>query len=157
MVDAQRWTKFVHGSCPWSLMFFFSPPPLFSAWILTLYSPSQLILIFHPSIRQTPTRVLVPSAASPYFLLVATIEATLPRSLFSSMRLGRLLAHSMQRWRLLLKPIPHCIPVRVPFFSFFLLGALWRLPLMTCRFFLLGLRMPRTWSSSTAFLDYLVF
>ena len=105
----------------------------FGAWILTLYSPSQLILTFHLSIRQVTTRVPVPSAASPHFLLVAITEATLFRGLFPSMWLGRLLAHSMRMWCLFLEPLPHCTPVRVPFYSPFLLGALWRLPLMTCR------------------------
>ena len=122
-----------------------------------LYSPSQLILTFHLLIRLVTTRVPVPSAASPYFLLVAIIETTLFRSLFSSMWLGRLLAHSMQRRHLFLELLPHCTPVRVPFYSPFLLGALWRLSLMTCRSSLLGLGMSRTGSSSAASLGYLVF
>ena len=36
--------------------------PFFGAWILTLYSPSQLILTFHLSIRQVTTRVPVSSS-----------------------------------------------------------------------------------------------
>ena len=120
----------------------------------TLYNPSQLILTFHLSIRQVTTRVPVPSATSPHFLLVAITEATLFRGLFPSMWLGRLLAHSMRRWRLFLEPLPHCTLVRVPFYSPFLLGALWRLPLMTCRSSLLGLRMPRTGSFSAASLGH---
>ena len=55
---------------------------LFREWILTLYSPSQLILTFHLLIRQVTTRMLVPSAAFPHFLLVAIIEATLFRGPF---------------------------------------------------------------------------
>ena len=165
MVNAQRWTKFVHGPCPLSLMFllFISsfwiqsfPPPL-GAWILTLYSPSQLILTFYLSIRQVTTRVSVPSAASPHFLLVAITEATLFMGLFPSMWLGRLLAHLMWRWRLFLEPLPHCTPVRVLFYSPFLLGALWGLPLMMCRSSLLSLGMPRTGSSSAASLGHLDF
>ena len=131
--------------------------PSFDAWILTLYSPSQLILTFHLLIKQVTTRVLVPSTASPHFLLVAITETTLFRGLFPSMWLGRLLTHSIRRWRLFLEPLPHCTPVQVPFYSPFLLGALWRLPLMTCRSSLLGLRMPRTGSSSTASLGHLDF
>ena len=50
---------------------------LFREWILTLYSPSQLILTFHLLIRQVTTRMLVPSAAFPHFLLVAVTETTL--------------------------------------------------------------------------------
>ena len=132
-------------------------PAFSSAWILTLYSPSQLILTFHLSIRQIPTRVPVPSAASPYILLVAITKATLFRSLFPSMWLGRLLVHSMWRWRLLLEPLPHRTSMRVSFYSPFLMGALWRLPLMTCRSSFLSLGMPRTGSSSAASLSYLVF
>ena len=170
-----HWTVVSHGvhggraevnqDCPWILsmklnVLIIPPPflaPLFGTWILTLYSPSQLILTFHLSIRQIPTRVPVSSTVSSYFLLVAIIETTLFRGLFPSMWLGRLLAHSMRRWRPLLEPIPHCTPLRVPFYSPFLLGALWRLPLMTCRSSLLGLGMLRTQSSSAAFLGYLVF
>ena len=161
MVGAQRWTRFTQGSCPWSFLVFLflslfgyhgSSPSFFGALAFALYIPSQLILTFHLLIRQIPTRVPVPSTASPHFLLVAIIETTLFRGLFPSMWLGRLLAHSMWRWCLLLEPIPHCTPVRVPF-----LGALWRLPLMTCRSSLLGLGMPRTGLSSTASLGHLDF
>ena len=165
MVDAQRWTKCVYGPCPLNLMFLlflslfgYNCFRLFiGAWILTLYSPSQLILTFHLSIRQVTTRVSVPSAAFPYFLLVAITETTLLRGLFPSMWLGCLLAHSMRRWHLFLEPLPHCTHVRVPFYSPFLLGALWRLPLMTYRSSLLGLRMPRAGSSSAASLGHLDF
>ena len=129
----------------------------FGAWILTLYSPSQLILTFHLLIRQVTTRVSVPSATFPHFLLVAITEITLFMGLFPSMWLGHLLAHLMRRWCLFLEPLPHCTPVRVLFYSPFLLGALWGLPLMTCRSSLLGLGMPRTGSSSAASLGHLNF
>ena len=135
---------------------FFSRP-LSYGWILTLYSPFQSILTFHLLIKQATTRVLVPSAASPHFVLVVITETTLFRCLFPLMWSGRLLAHSMRRWRLFLEPLPHYTPVQVPFYSPFLLGTLWRLPLMTCRSSLLGLGMPRTGSSSAASLGYLVF
>ena len=171
-MDAQRWIKFLHGPCPLSFMFLLSLCALvtmvqesihnallssFGAWILTLYSPSQLILTFHLLIRQVTTRVLVPSAAFPHFLLVAITEATLFRGLFPSMWPGRLLAHSMRRWRLFLEPLPLRTPKWVPFYSPFLLGALWRLLLMTYRSSLLSLGIPRTGSSLAASLGYLVF
>ena len=57
-------------------------PSFCHGWILTLYSPSQLILTFHLLIRQITTRVLVPSVAFPHFLLVAVAEATLFRGPF---------------------------------------------------------------------------
>ena len=136
---------------------FFRSPPFFGAWLLTLNSPSQLILTFHLSIRQIHTRVPVPSAAFPHFLLIAITEATLFRDLFPSMWLGHLLAHSMWRWRLFLEPFPHRTPGRVPFYSPFLLRALWKLPLMTCRYSLLVLGMPRIGSSSVASLGRLDF
>ena len=149
-MDAQRWTKFVHwASCSYYSFHFLVTivsTSSFGAWIFTLYSPSQLILTFHLSIRQVTTRVPVPSAASPHFLLVAIIETP-----------GRLLAHSMRRWRLFLEPLPHYTPVQVPFYSPFLLGALWRLPLMTCCSSLLVLGMPRTGLSSVASLGHLDF
>ena len=133
------------------------PPSLSQGWILTLYSTSQLILTFHLLIRQVTTRVLVPSAAFPHFLLVAITEATLFRGLFPSMWPGRLWAHSMRRWQLFLEPLPHCTPVRVLLYSSFLLRVLWALPLMACRSSPLGFGMPRTGSSSAAFLGHLDF
>ena len=133
------------------------PPPSSHGWIFTLYSPSQLILTFHLLIRQVTTQVLVPSAAFPHFLLVAITETTLFRGFFSSMWPGRLWAHSMRRWQLFLEPLPHYTPVRVLLYSSFLLGALWGLPLMACRFSLLGVGMPRTGSSSATFLSHLDF
>ena len=72
-------------------------PPFLGASAFSLYSPSQLILTFHLLIRQVPTRVPIPSAASPYFLLVALTKATLFRSLFLLIWLVRLWPHSMRR------------------------------------------------------------
>ena len=129
----------------------------FGAWILTLYSPSQLILTFYLSIKQVTTRVPISSASSPHLLLVAITETTLLRGLFPSMWLGCLLAYSMWRWYLFLEPLPHCTHMRVSFYSPFLLGALWRLPLMTYRSSLLSLGMPRAGSSSTTSLGHLDF
>ena len=181
MVIAQRWTKFVQedflsgtacvapvlGPCPMSLMFLLFLLLLvtmvqefllfFGTLILTLYSPPQLILTFYLLIRQVTTWMSVPSAAFPHFLLVAITETILFRGLFSSMWLGRLLAHSMRRWRLFLEPLPHCIPMWVLFYLPFLLEAFWGLPLLTCRYSLLGLGMPRIGSSSTTSLGHLNF
>ena len=93
---------FLYPRLQWSkrryiMLLFFLPSPFWRGWILTLYSPSQLILTFHLLIKQVTTWVLVPSAAFPHFLLVAITEATLFRGLFPSMWSGRLLAHSMRR------------------------------------------------------------
>ena len=137
------------------MAFFLSPP--FGASIFTLYSPSWLILALHLLIRQVPIQVSVPSAASPYFLLVAITETTLFRRLFSLIWLGRLWTHSMRRGRIYLEPSPHRTPMWVPFYSPLLLGAFWRLPLMACHSSLRSLGMPRTGSSSAASLGYLVF
>ena len=131
--------------------------PFSSGWILTLYSPSQLILTFHLLIRQVTIWVLVPSVAFPHFLLVAITEATLFKGLFLSMWPGRLLVYLMRRWRLFLEPLSHCTPVRVLSYSPFLLEALWGLPLMACRSSLLGLGMSRTRSSSATSLGHLDF
>ena len=60
----------------------FSQPPL-GALTFTLYSLSWLILALHLLIKQVPTLVPVPSVVSPCFLLVAMIEVTLSRRLFS--------------------------------------------------------------------------
>ena len=49
---------------------------------LTLYSPSQLILTLHLLIMQITTRVLVPSATFPNFLLVAATNPALFRGPF---------------------------------------------------------------------------
>ena len=55
----------------------------FGAWILMLYSPSQLILSFHLSNGQVTTWVPVPSAASPPFSVscnnrIHTIQGSFP-------------------------------------------------------------------------------
>ena len=71
-------------------------PPFFGAQVFTLYSPSWLILTLHLLIRQVSIQTPVPSAASPYFLLVAVTETTLFRHLLSLIWLGRLWAHLMQ-------------------------------------------------------------
>ena len=60
-----------------------------------LDSPFRLILSLHLFIRQAPIRIPVPSAASPYFLLVALSETTLFRHLFSLIWLGHLRARLM--------------------------------------------------------------
>ena len=138
-------------------MLFIFFPSLSRGWILTLYSPSQLILTFHLLIKQVTTWVLVPSVTFPHFLLITITEATLFRDLFPLMWSGCLLVHSMRMWQLFLEPLPHRTPVRVLLYSSFLLGALWGLPLMACRYSLLGFGMPRTGSSSTAFLGHLDF
>ena len=116
-----------------------------------------MILTLHLLIRQEPVRVSVPSAASPYFLLVTIIEVTLFMSLFPSIWIGRLWAHSMRRWHPLLEPLPLRTPTWVPFDSPLPLGVLWRLPLMTCHSSLWSLGMSRTGSSSAASFGCLIF
>ena len=61
----------------------FPSPPFFSALTFTLYSPSWLILSLHLLVRQVLTSVPVPSAVPSYFLLVAMIEVTPSKRLFS--------------------------------------------------------------------------
>ena len=65
----------------WFLALFPSPP--FGALTFTLYSPSWLILALHLLVRQVLTSVPVPSAVPSYFLLVAMIEVTSSKRLFS--------------------------------------------------------------------------
>ena len=69
-----------------------------------------MILTLHLFIKQVPIRIPVPSAASPCFLLIALIEATLFRRLFSLIWLGRLWVHSMRRWRIYLETTPTLYP-----------------------------------------------
>ena len=114
----------------WFLAFF--PSPSFGVSTFTLYSPSWLILALHLLIRQVPTSILVPSAVLPCFLLVAMIEVTLSRRLFSLIWLGRLRAHLMQRGRIYLEPIPHRTPTWVPFYPPLLQGAFWGQPSTRC-------------------------
>ena len=71
----------IHNATHLSLSLSFSPSP-FHGGILTLYSPSQLILTFHLLIKQVTTWVLVPSAVFPHLLLVAATKATLFRGHF---------------------------------------------------------------------------
>ena len=135
----------------------FFPSHFLGASVFTLYSLSCLILALHLLIRQVPIQVPVPSVASPCFLLVAMIEVTLSRHLFSLMWLGRWRVHLMRRGRIYPEPVSHRIPTWVPFYSPLLPRAFWRLPLMTCHSSLRSLGMPRTGSSSAASLCYLVF
>ena len=57
-------------------------PPSLHGGFLTLYSPSQLILTLHPLIMRITTRVLVPSATFPNFLLVTATNTALFRGPF---------------------------------------------------------------------------
>ena len=134
-----------------------SPSPFFVASAFMLYRPSQSILTFHPLIRQVSTRIPIPSAASPYFLLVVLTKATLFRSLFPLIWLVRSWAHSMRRWRLLFEPFTLFIPVWVSFCSPSFLRALWRLPLTIYHSFFWSPGKPRTGLSSAASMGHLVF
>ena len=91
-------------------MAFFPPQPLFGTSTFTLYSPSWLILALHLLIRQVPTSVPVPSTVPPCFLLVAMIEVTLSRRLFSLTWLGRWRVHLMRRGRIYPEPVSHRTP-----------------------------------------------
>ena len=88
----------------------FSPPLFLGASTFTLYSSSWLILAFHLLIRQVPTLVPVPSAVPPCFLLVAMIEVTLSRRLFSLTWLRRWRVHLMLRGRIYPEPVSHRTP-----------------------------------------------
>ena len=129
----------------WFLAFF--PIPFFGASTFTLYSPSWLILALHLLIRQVPTSVPIPSAASPYFLLVVMIEVTLFRRLFSLIWLGRWRVHLMRRGRIYLEPVSHRIPMWVPFYSHLLQAAFWGQPSTKSCSSLLSLGVPRIGSS----------
>ena len=107
---------------------FFPPQPLFGTSTFTLYSPSWLILALHLLVRQVPTSVPVPSAVPLYFLLVAMIEITLSRRLFSLTWSGRWWVHLMRRGRIYPKPVLHHTPTWVPFYSHLLQGAFWWQP-----------------------------
>ena len=110
----------------WFLAIF--PSPLLGALTFTLYSPSWLILALHLLARQVPTSVPVPSAVPPYFLLVAMIEVTLSRRLFSLTWSGRWRVHLMRRGRIYPEPVLHRTPTWVPFYSHFLQGTFWGRP-----------------------------
>ena len=99
------------------------PSPFPGALTFTLYSPSWLAL--HLLVRQVPTSVPIPSAVPPYFLLVAMIEVTLPRRLFSLTWLGRWRVHLMRRGRIYPEPVLHRTPTWVPFYSHLLQEAFW--------------------------------
>ena len=123
----------------------------------TLYSPSWLILALHLLIRQVSTSVPIPLVASPCFLLVAMIEVTLFRRLFSLIWLGRWRVHLMQRGRIYLEPVSHHTPTWVPFCSHLLQGAFWGQLSTKCCSSLLSLGVSRTGSSSAVSLGYLAF
>ena len=99
------------------------PSPFFGALTFSLYSPSWLILALHLLVRQVPAFVPVPSAVPPYFLLVAMIEVTLFRRLFSLTWSGRWRVHLMRRGRIYPEPVLHRTPTWIPFYSRFLQGA----------------------------------
>ena len=107
----------------WFLVFF--PSLLLGALIFTLYSSSWLILALHLLVRQVLTSVPVPSAVSSYFLLVAMIEVTPSKRLFSLTWPGRWRVHLMRRGRIFLDPILHCTSTWAPFHSHPLQGAIW--------------------------------
>ena len=99
-------------------------PSLFlSALTFTLYSPSWLILALHLLVRQVPTSVPVPSAVPHCFLLVAMIEVTLSRRLFSLTWSGRWWVHLMRRGRIYPEPVLHRTATWVSFYSHLLQGA----------------------------------
>ena len=114
----------------WFLAFF--PIPFLGASTFTLYSPSWLILALHLLIRQVPTSVPVSSAVPPYFLLVAMIEVTLSRRLFSLIWLGCWRVHLMRRRRIYPEPVSHRTPTWVPFYSHLLQEAFWGQPSTKC-------------------------
>ena len=132
-------------------------PSFWRGWILTLYRSSQLILTFHLLIRQITTQVLVPSAAFPHFLLVAIIEATLFRGPFPINAARTFVGAFNAEVTAFPWTAPTLYPARVLLLLPFLLGAIWGLPLMACRSFLLGFGMPRTRSSSVTSLGHLDF
>ena len=99
------------------------PSPFFGALTFSLYSPSWLILALHLLVKQVPAFVPIPSAVPPYFLLVAMIEVTLSRSLFSLTWSGRWRVHLMWRGRIYPEPVSHRTPTWVPFYSNLLQGA----------------------------------
>ena len=75
--------------------------------MFVLYSPSWLILALHFLVRQVLTSVSIPSTVSSYFLLVAKIEITPSKRLFSLTGSERWQVHLMRRGRIFLDPILH--------------------------------------------------
>ena len=110
----------------WEALVFghFSQPSL-GALTFTLYSPTWLILALHLLVRQVLTSIPVPSAVPSYFLLVAMIEITLSKRLFSLTWSGRWRVHLMWRGRIFLEPILHLTSTWAPFYSHPLQGAVW--------------------------------
>ena len=101
------------------------PSPLVGAPTFSLYSPSWLILALHLLVRQMLISVSIPSTVPSYFLLVAKIEATPSKRLFSLTGSGRWQVHLMWRGRIFLDPILHPAPLWAPFHSHPLQGAVW--------------------------------
>ena len=150
------WMAPVLGPLPLFWTAFFSP---LHGGILTLYSPSQLILTFHLLIRQVTTWVFVPSATFPHLLLIAVTKATLFRGPFP-INAARTFVGAFNAE---VTAFPWTAPTLYPrvrptvLTLSFLQGSLWGLPLMACHSFLLGFGMPRTGSSSTTSLGHLDF
>ena len=107
----------------WFLAIF--PSPLFGAPTFSLYSPSWLILTLHLLVRQVLTAVVIPSTVPSYFLLVAKIEITPSKRLFSLTGSERWQVHLMRRGRIFLDPILHPASLWAPFHSHLLQGAVW--------------------------------
>jgi len=121
-------------------------PPLLHGGFLALYSPSQLISTLHLLLMQIITRVLVPSATFPNFLLVAATNAALFKGPFL-INAARMLVGRIQCGgdNFSLNPLIHCISMRAPLYSSFLLGALKRgLPLSASSLSHPKSRVPRT-------------
>ena len=110
----------------WFLAIF--PSPFFGAFTFTLYGPSWLILALHLLVRQVLTSVPIPSTVPSYFLLVAKIEVTPSKRLFSLTGSRRWQVHLMRRGRIFLDPILHPTSLWAPFHSHPLQGAVWGYP-----------------------------
>ena len=90
------------------------PSLLFGAHTFSLYSPSWLILALHLLVRQVLISVSIPSTVPSYFLLVAKIEVTPSKCLFSLTGSGHWQVHLMRRGRVFLDPILHPAPLWGP-------------------------------------------
>ena len=86
-----------------------------------------MILALHLLVRQVQvlTSVSIPSTVPSYFLLVAKIEVTPSKCLFSLTGSGRWQVHLMRRGRIFLDPILHPTSLWAPFHSHPLQGAVW--------------------------------
>ena len=133
----------------WEALVFghFSQPP-FCALTFTLYSPSWLILALHLLVRLVLTSVLVLSAVPSTFLLVARIEVTPSKRLFSLTWSGRLPVHLMRRGRIFLEPILHRTSTWALFHSHPLQGTIWGWPSLRRCSSHQSLGVPRIGSSS---------